>query len=66
MSLEDDNNFALERLMEQYKTREQNRLQNNKKITTNYVEQQDDTDFVKETLVNVFLKEFDGKGNNRW
>lgn len=62
MSLEDDNNIALERLMEQYKTR----LQNNKKITTNHVEEQDDTDFVKETLVNVFLKEFDGKGNNRW
>lgn len=58
MSLEDDNNFALERLMEQYKTRERNRLQNNKKITTNHVEEQDDTDFVKETLVNVFLKEF--------
>ena len=32
MSLEDDNNFALERLMEQYKTRERNRLQNNKMI----------------------------------
>lgn len=66
MSLEDDNDFALERLMEQYKTRERNRLQNNKKITTNHVEEKDDTDFVKETLVNVFLKEFDGKGNNRW
>lgn len=66
MSLEDDNNIALERLMEQYKTRERNRLQNNKKITTNHIEEQDDPDFVKETLVNVFLKEFDGKGNNRW
>lgn len=66
MSLEDDSNIALERLMEQYKTRERNRLQNNKKITTNHVEEQDDPDFVKETLVNVFLKEFDEKGNNRW
>lgn len=31
-----------------------------------YFEEQDDPDFVKETLVNLFLKEFVGKGNNRW
>ncbi len=65
MSLEDDN-LALERLMEQYKTRERNRLRNNNQSATNHVEEQDDSDWVKETLANVFLKEFDGKGNNRW
>lgn len=55
---EQDNNLDLERLMEQYKTRERNRLQKNKQITENHVEEQDDSDWVKETLVNVFLKEF--------
>ena len=66
MSLEDDNNFALERLMEQYKTRERNRQRIMNNTEQNREEKDDDTDFVKETLVNVFLKEFDGKGNNRW
>lgn len=66
MSLEDDNNFALERLMEQYKTRERNRQRIMNNTEQNREEKDDATDFVKETLVNVFLKEFDGKGNNRW
>lgn len=63
---EQDNNLALERLMDQYKTRERNRLQKNKQINENHVEEQDDRDWVKETLRNVFLKEFDPKSNNRW
>lgn len=58
MSLEDDNNFALERLMEQYKTRERNRQRIMNNTEQNREEKDDDTDFVKETLVNVFLKEF--------
>lgn len=64
---EQDNNLALERLMEQYKTRERNRLQNNKQSSVDDEEQDNtDSDWVKEALANVFLKEFDGKGNNRW
>ena len=55
---EQDNNLDLERLTEQYKTRERNRLQKNKQITENHVEEQDDSDWVKETLVNIFSKEF--------
>ena len=66
MSLEDDNNFALERLIEQYKTRERNRQRIMNNTEQNREEKDDATDFVKKTLVNVFLKEFDGKGNNRW
>ena len=58
MSLEDDNNFALERLMEQYKTRELNRQRIMNNTEKNREEKDDATDFVKETLVNVFLKEF--------
>lgn len=58
MSLEDDNNFALERLMEQYKTKERNRQRIMNNTEQNREEKDDDTDFVKETLVNVFLKEF--------
>ena len=58
MSLEDDNNFALERLMEQYKTREWNRQRIMNNTEQNREEKDDATDFVKETLVNVFLKEF--------
>lgn len=58
MSLEDDNNFALERLMEQYKTRERNRQRIMNNTEQNREEKDDATDFVKETLVNVFLKEF--------
>lgn len=58
MSLEDDNNFALERLMEQYKTREQNRQRIMNNTEQNREVKDDATDFVKETLVDVFLKEF--------
>ena len=58
MSLEDDNNFALERLMEQYKTRERNRQRIMNNTEQNREEKDDATDFVKQTLVNVFLKEF--------
>lgn len=58
MSLEDDNNFALERLMEQYKTRERNRQRIMNNTEQNREEKDNATDFVKETLVNVFLKEF--------
>lgn len=58
MSLEDDNNFSLERLMEQYKTRERNRQRIMNNTEQNREEKDDATDFVKETLVNVFLKEF--------
>lgn len=58
MSLEDDNNFALERLMEQYKMRERNRQRIMNNTEQNREEKDDATDFVKETLVNVFLKEF--------
>ena len=58
MSLEDDNNFDLERLMEQYKTRERNRQRIMNNTEQNREEKDDATDFVKETLVNVFLKEF--------
>lgn len=61
MSLEDDNNFALERLMEQYKTRERNRQRIMNNTEQNREEKDDATDFVKETLVNVFLKEFGEK-----
>lgn len=58
MSLEDDNNFALERLMEQYKTRACNKQRIVNDAEQNREEKDDTTDFVKETLVNVFLKEF--------
>lgn len=63
MSLEDDNNFALERLMEQYKTRELNRQrkmnqQDNKQSTAG----NSNTTFLGalKSLETAFLKVFEG------